>query len=51
MSVAVEAYRDARAVCSAAGIVKDALQQLDTLAFVDTGGMLKQVRAVAAGEA
>ena len=42
VSVAVEAYRDARRICSAPGIVKDALQRLDALTVVDTVGILKR---------
>jgi hypothetical protein len=51
VSAAVEAYRDARAVCSAPGIAKEALQRLDALAVIDAAGILEPVRAVAAGEA
>lgn len=42
---AAEAYRDARAVSAAPGIVMDALQKLDALAVADPAGTLKAVRA------
>jgi hypothetical protein len=46
-----QAYRDARGITTAPGIVQDALRRLDALAVADTAGILKPVRAAAAGEA
>ena len=43
------AYKAARAVTSDAGIVRDVLQRFDALAQADTGGILAEVRPVAAG--
>lgn len=42
---AAEAYRNARAISAAPGIVMDKLQELDALAVADTAGTLKAVRA------
>jgi tetratricopeptide (TPR) repeat protein len=42
---AAEAYRDARAVSAAPGIVMDELQKLDALLVADPAGTLKAVRA------
>ncbi len=50
-TAAVAAYRDARAISAAPGVVADALQDLDALAAADPAGILKPVRAAAAGEA
>ena len=47
---AAEAYRDARAISAAPGIVMEKLQILDALAVADSIGTLKPVRAAAAGE-
>ncbi len=43
------AYKAARAVTSDAGIVRDVLQRFDALAQADAGGILAEVRPVAAG--
>jgi tetratricopeptide (TPR) repeat protein len=48
---ASEAYRSARAITAGAGLVAEALQNLDALAIADPAGLLKPVRASAAGEA
>jgi tetratricopeptide (TPR) repeat protein len=48
---AAQAYREARAVSDAPGIVKSALRDLDALAAADPTGVLTPVRAAAAGEA
>jgi hypothetical protein len=42
---AAEAYRDARAISAAPGIVMDQLRNLDALAVADPAGTLKPVRA------
>jgi len=47
---AVAAYRAARAITSAPGIVARALQLFDALAAVDDAGLLAGVRAAATGE-
>lgn len=47
---AAEAYRNARAISAAPGIVMGELQRLDALAVADPNGILKPVRAAAAGE-
>jgi tetratricopeptide (TPR) repeat protein len=47
---AIEAYREARNVTKAAGIVARAVRLLDALAVADEQGILKDVRAAAAGE-
>lgn len=44
-TAAAEAYRDARAISAAPGIVMDELQKLDALAVADPAGTLKAVRA------
>jgi tetratricopeptide (TPR) repeat protein len=44
-AAAAEAYRDARTISAAPGIVEDALRQLDALAVADPAGTLKPVRA------
>jgi len=49
-SAAVEAYRSARALNKDAGNVARLLRLLDALAVVDSAGVLKDVRAAAAGE-
>lgn len=46
---AMEAYRSARAITSAAGIVARALLLFDALAVADSTGVLAAVRAVVAG--
>ena len=50
-TAAAAAYRDARAISAAPGVVADALQDLDALAAADPTGVLQPVRAAAAGEA
>lgn len=50
-TAAADAYRDARAISAATGIIMDELQTLDALAVADSIGTLKPVRAAAAGEA
>ncbi len=47
---AKEAFRAARAITKAKGIVGRVLRLFDALAVADTNGVLKDVRAVAAGE-
>jgi tetratricopeptide (TPR) repeat protein len=42
---AADAYRDARAVSAAPGLVMDELQKLDALAAADPTGILREVRA------
>jgi tetratricopeptide (TPR) repeat protein len=42
---ATEAYRDARAISAAPGLIMDELQKLDALAVADPGGILREVRA------
>ena len=49
-AVASEAYQAARAINRDAGIVRRALRLFDALAVVDAEGLLKEVRAAAAGE-
>ena len=49
-SAATEAYRAARAINKDAGIVARVLRLFDALAVVDSAGVLKEVRAAAAGE-
>ena len=49
-SAAIEAYRAARAINKDAGIVARVLRLFDALAVVDSAGVLKDVRAAAAGE-
>ena len=49
-SAASEAYRAARAINRDAGIVARVLRLFDALAVVDSTGVLKEVRAAAAGE-
>jgi hypothetical protein len=44
-AAAAEAYRDARTISAAPGIVEDALRQLDALAIADPAETLKPVRA------
>lgn len=51
MQASLTAYRAARAITRAPGIVQRALRLSDTLAVVDTVGVLAGVRAVVAGEA
>jgi tetratricopeptide (TPR) repeat protein len=51
VATAVDAYRNARAINSNAGVVKEMLQDLDVLAAMDPTGLLKPVRAACAGEA
>ena len=46
---ATEAYRAARAITAAPGIVQQALQLFDALAVADTGGLLRPVRKAIAG--
>jgi len=48
-SAAIEAYRVARAINKDAGIVARVLRLFDALAVVDSAGVLKEVRAAAAG--
>ena len=45
-----QAYRDARALSAAPGVIMDELLRLDELVAADTAGTLKSVRAAAAGE-
>jgi tetratricopeptide (TPR) repeat protein len=47
---AVEVYKAARAITQAAGIVRRNLCLFDALAAADFAGVLKEVRAAAAGE-
>jgi tetratricopeptide (TPR) repeat protein len=47
---AIETYRAARTITKAAGMVGRGLRLLDALAVVDEQGILKDVRAAAAGE-
>jgi tetratricopeptide (TPR) repeat protein len=47
---AKEAYKAARALNTDVGIVRHVLRLFDTLAQTDTGGLLAEVRAEAAGE-
>ena len=47
---AVEVYKAARAITQAAGIVRRNLRLFDALAAADFAGVLKEVRAAAAGE-
>jgi tetratricopeptide (TPR) repeat protein len=49
-SAAIEAYRAARAINKDAGNVARVLRLFDALAVVDSAGVLKDVRAAAAGE-
>jgi tetratricopeptide (TPR) repeat protein len=49
-AAAIEAYRAAREVTSAAGIVGRAVRLFDALAVLDTSGLLTSVCAAAAGE-
>ena len=49
-AAASEAYRAARAINRDAGIVGRVLRLFDALAVVDSAGVLKEVRAAAAGE-
>lgn len=49
-SAAIEAYRSARAINKDAGNVAPVLRLFDALAVVDSAGVLKDVRAAAAGE-
>jgi tetratricopeptide (TPR) repeat protein len=49
-SAAIEAYRAARAINKEAGIVARVLRLFDALAVADSVGVLKEVRAAAAGE-
>jgi hypothetical protein len=49
-AAAAEAYRDARAISAAPGIVMDELRKLGALAVADYAGTLKPVRAAAAGD-
>ena len=44
------AHRTARAINKDAGVVKRVLRLFDALAVVDTDGILRDVRQVAAGE-
>jgi hypothetical protein len=48
-SAAIEAYRSARAINKDAGVVARVLRLFDALAVVDSAGVLKDVRAAAAG--
>ncbi len=48
---AAQAYRDARAITAAAGIVQEELLKLDALAVADEAGVLGAVRRVLAGGA
>jgi tetratricopeptide (TPR) repeat protein len=50
-TAAAAAYRDARAISAAPGVVAAALQDLDALAAAAPAGVLQPVRAAAAGEA
>ncbi len=50
IAAAIAAYRTARAINKDAGIVKRVLRLLDELAKADANGVLKDVRAAAAGE-
>lgn len=50
-TAAAEAYRDARAVSAAPGVILNQLRCLDALAVADPAGTLKPVRAAAAGKA
>jgi tetratricopeptide (TPR) repeat protein len=50
VSAAIEAFRAARAITSAKGIVARVLRLLDALAISDQAGILAAVRPVAAGE-
>jgi len=49
VSAAKAAYQAARAVTSDAGVVRDVLQRFDALAKADAGGILAEVRTLAAG--
>jgi len=49
-SAAIEAYRAARAINKDAGIVGRVLRLFSALAVADSAGVLKEVRAAAAGE-
>jgi tetratricopeptide (TPR) repeat protein len=50
-AVAAAAYRDARAISAAPGVVTEALRDLDALGAADPAGILQPVRAAADGEA
>jgi len=49
-TAAANAYRDARALSVAPGVIMEELQRLDQLVAADTAGTLTSVRAAAAGE-
>jgi len=51
VAAAIAAFRAARAINKDAGIVKRVLRLFDELAKADAAGILKEVRAAAAGEA
>ena len=51
LAAAQQAYRDARAITAAEGIVRGELLRFDALAAADTAGVLGPVRAALAGEA
>jgi hypothetical protein len=50
ISAAIKAYKAARAVNKDAGVVARVLRLFDALAVVDSVGVVKDVRAAAAGE-
>jgi hypothetical protein len=50
VTAAAKTYREARAISAAPGIIMDELRNLHTLAVADSSGILKPVRAAAAGE-
>jgi tetratricopeptide (TPR) repeat protein len=49
-AAAIEAYRSARVISKDAGVVARVLRLFDALAVVDSAGVLKEIRAAAAGE-
>ena len=51
VAAAAASFRAARGVTSAAGVVETVLREFDALAAADTTGLLRDVRAVAAGAA